>query len=122
QFLVTGFTVNHPESPDTISIDMHDIGPTYYFSPPRVLEELLTTVSIRMEDAGRFKKWLYKYFMQVAAKTGQRILDKESVGFSERILYGLGNFFIYAPLRNALGMNRVKVAYTAGEAIGPDLF
>ncbi|NLA89595.1 MAG: long-chain fatty acid--CoA ligase, partial [Alcaligenaceae bacterium] len=122
QFLTTGFTVNHPESPETVSIDMHDIGPTYYFSPPRVLEELLTTVSIRMEDASRFKKWLYKYFMDVAAKTGQRILDKQSVGFGERFLYSLGNFFVYAPLRNALGMNRIKVAYTAGEAIGPDLF
>ena len=122
QFLVTGFTVNHPESPNTVSIDMHDIGPTYYFSPPRVLEELLTTVSIRMEDAGRFKKWLYKYFMEVAAKSGQRILDKQSVGLKDRLLYGLGNFVIYAPLRNSLGMNRVKVAYTAGEAIGPDLF
>ncbi|MDK7178892.1 hypothetical protein QP445_15865, partial [Micrococcus luteus] len=70
-----------------------------------MLEELLTTVSIRMEDAGRFKRWLYKYFMDVAAKSGQRILDKQSVGLKDRLLYSLGNFFIYAPLRNALGMN-----------------
>lgn len=98
QFLVTGFTVNHPESPDTVSIDMHDVGPTYYFSPPRVLEELLTTVSIRMEDAGRFKKWLYKYFMDVAAKAGQRILDKQSVNLKDRFLYSLGSFFICSRL------------------------
>lgn len=122
QSLTTGFTVNHPESPATIAIDMHDIGPTYYFSPPRVLEELLTQVTIRMEDAGKFKQWLYHRFMTLAKRVGTKILDKQSVGVFDRLAYGLGNFVIYAPLRNALGMSRVRVAYTAGEAIGPDLF
>ena len=122
QCLTTGFTVNHPESPSTVAIDMHDIGPTYYFSPPRVLEELLTQVTIRMEDAGKFKQWLYRKCMNLAKRVGTRILDKESVGLVDRLKYKLGDFLIYAPLRNALGMSRVRVAYTAGEAIGPDLF
>ena len=122
QCLTTGFTVNHPESPSTVAIDMRDIGPTYYFSPPRVLEELLTQVTIRMEDAGKFKQWLYRKCMNLAKRVGTRILDKESVGLVDRLKYKLGDFLIYAPLRNALGMSRVRVAYTAGEAIGPDLF
>ncbi|ETD67881.1 long-chain fatty acid--CoA ligase [Pelistega indica] len=122
QALTTGFTVNHPESPSTVSIDMHDIGPTYYFSPPRVLEELLTQVTIRMEDAGKFKQWLFKKSMNLAKRVGTKILDKESVGLLDRIKYMIGDFVMYAPLRNALGMSRVRVAYTAGEAIGPDLF
>ena len=122
QCLATGFTVNHPESPSTVAIDMHDIGPTYYFSPPRVLEELLTQVTIRMEDAGKFKQWLYRKCMNLAKRVGTRILDKESVGALDRLKYKIGDFLIYAPLRNALGMSRVRVAYTAGEAIGPDLF
>ena len=122
QCLTTGFTVNHPESPSTVAIDMHDIGPTYYFSPPRVLEELLTQVTIRMEDAGKFKQWLYRKCMNLAKRVGTKILDKESVGALDRLKYKIGDFLIYAPLRNALGMSRVRVAYTAGEAIGPDLF
>lgn len=122
QLLATGFTVNHPESPATVAIDMHDIGPTYYFSPPRILEDLLTHVTIRMEDAGKFKKWLYAICMNLAHRVGGRILDGESVGVLDRVKYALGNILIYGPLRNTLGMNRVRVAYTAGEAIGPDLF
>ena len=123
QFLTTGFTVNHPESPETVSIDMRDIGPTYYFAPPRVLEGLLTHVTIRMEDAGRFKRWLYRRAMGLARRVGDRILDGGAgVGPLDRLKYALGDLLIYGPLRNTLGMSRVRVAYTAGEAIGPDLF
>ena len=122
QLLVTGFTVNHPESPATVSIDMHDIGPTYYFSPPRVLEDLLTRVMIRMEDAGGLKKAMFKSCMALAKRVGMRILDKEPVGLWDRFKYKVGDLLVYGPLRNALGMSRVRVAYTAGEAIGPDLF
>ncbi|UYO93469.1 AMP-dependent synthetase/ligase [Pollutimonas sp. M17] len=123
QFLVTGFTVNHPESPETVSIDMHDIGPTYYFAPPRVLEGLLTHVMIRMEDASAIKRKLFHAFMRLARRVGVRILDKDpTVGAWDRFKYALGNFMVYGPLRNALGMSRVRIAYTAGEAIGPDLF
>ncbi|NYT37530.1 long-chain fatty acid--CoA ligase [Allopusillimonas soli] len=123
QFLVTGFTVNHPESPDTVSIDMHDIGPTYYFAPPRVLEGLLTHVMIRMEDAHAIKRKLFHVFMGLARRVGVRILDGDrTVGTWDRLKYAVGNLFVYGPLRNALGMSRVRVAYTAGEAIGPDLF
>ena len=122
QVLVTGFTVNHPESPETVAIDMRDIGPTYYFAPPRVLEGLLTQVTIRMEDAGWVKRKMYDWGMGVARRVGARILDGESVGLLDRLRYALGDLCVYGPLRNALGMSRVRVAYTAGEAIGPDLF
>ncbi|VGO08205.1 Long-chain-fatty-acid--CoA ligase [plant metagenome] len=122
QLLVTGFTVNHPESPETVAIDMRDIGPTYYFAPPRVLEGLLTQVLIRMEDAGWVKRQLFRRCMALARRVGTRILDGEDVGALDRLLYGLGHVLIYGPLRNALGMSRVRIAYTAGEAIGPDLF
>ncbi|MGB6242304.1 MAG: AMP-binding protein [Castellaniella sp.] len=123
QFLTTGFTVNHPESPDTVSIDMRDIGPTYYFAPPRVLEGLLTHVMIRMEDAGRFKRWLFHWAMGLARRVGTHVLDGDgTVGLWDRLKYTLGDLLVYGPLRNTLGMSRVRVAYTAGEAIGPDLF
>jgi len=102
--------------------DMREIGPTYYFAPPRVLENLLTQVSIRMEDASRVKRWLYRYFMGVASRVGGAILDGKPVSAIDRLLYAIGDLVVYGPLRNVLGMSRVKVGYTAGEAIGPDLF
>jgi long-chain acyl-CoA synthetase len=122
QLLVSGFTVNHPESPATVAIDMRDIGPTYYFAPPRILEDLLTRVLIRMEDAGFLKRRLFQSCMALARRVGVRILDGLPVNARDRFLYALGNLLVYGPLRNALGMSRVRVAYTAGEAIGPDLF
>jgi long-chain acyl-CoA synthetase len=120
--LVAGFTVNCPESGDTVMTDLREIGPTFYFAPPRVFENLLTTVMIRMEDASALKRRAFHYFMQVARRCGAEILDGKAVGFGDRLLYALGNFIVYGPLRNVLGMSRVRVAYTAGAAIGPDLF
>jgi long-chain acyl-CoA synthetase len=122
QWLVCGFTVNCPESAATVMADLREIGPTYYFAPPRVLEALLTQVMIRMEDASAIKRRAFHYFMDVARRVGGRLLDKQPVGLGDRLLYGLGDWLVYAPLRNALGMSRIRVAYTAGEAIGPDLF
>ncbi len=123
QSMVAGFCVSCPESSETVVADMREIGPTYYFAPPRVLEALLTQVTIRMEDAGWVKRNLFHYFMDVARRVGAKILDaKEPVGAVDRLVYFLGNLLVYGPLRNVLGMSRVRVAYTAGEAIGPDLF
>jgi long-chain acyl-CoA synthetase len=122
QWLACGYVVNCPESASTVTIDLKEIGPTYYFAPPRIFEGLLTSVTIRMEDAGALKKWLFGHFMEVARRVGPDVLDGKPVGLVDRARYFLGNVFVYGPLRNTLGLNRVRVAYTAGEAIGPDLF
>jgi long-chain acyl-CoA synthetase len=122
QWLYVGFTINCPESGDTVMTDLREIGPTYYFAPPRVFENLLTQVMIRMEDAGAIKRWLFGHFTDVARRCGTRILDGGKVPPSDRLQYALGNLLVYGPLRNVLGMSRIRVAYTAGAAIGPDLF
>ncbi|MGZ5086401.1 MAG: AMP-binding protein [Usitatibacter sp.] len=122
QWLVVGFRINCIESGDTVMNDMREIGPTYYFAPPRVLEGLLTQVTIRMEDASWVKRRLFAYFMGLARRVGSNLLDGRPASLADRILYAIGNLVMYAPLKNALGMSRVRVAYTAGEAIGPDLF
>ena len=122
QAMWSGFCVNCPESADTLSTDLREIGPTYYFAPPRVFEMQLTNVMIRMEDSGRFKKWLFDYFMEHARHVGGDILDGKPVGFGSRIKYLLGELAIYGPLKNTLGLSKVRVGYTAGEAIGPEIF
>ena len=122
QWLACGYVVNCPESAATVMIDLKEVGPTYYFAPPRVFEGLLTSVMIRMEDASRIKRALFHHFMNVARRVGPAIMDGKPVGLLDKLHYTLGSFFIYGPLRNTLGLSRVRVAYTAGEAIGPDLF
>jgi long-chain acyl-CoA synthetase len=122
QWLACGYVVNCPESSATVMIDLKEIGPTYYFAPPRVFEAMLTTVMIRMEDAGWIKRRMFNGFMDVAKRVGPSMMDHKPVGVVDRLAYFLGNVFVYGPLRNNLGFSRVRVAYTAGEAIGPDLF
>tara|TARA_R110002072_G_scaffold16590_9_gene64524 strand:- start:709 stop:2742 length:2034 start_codon:yes stop_codon:yes gene_type:complete len=122
QALWTGFCTNCPESADTLHVDLREIGPTYYFAPPRVFETQLTSVMIRMEDASPFKKWLFDIFMAHARKVGPDILDGKPVSQWDRFKYKLGEAFIYGPLKNTLGFSRVRVGYTAGEAIGPEIF
>ncbi|MBS4019448.1 MAG: AMP-binding protein [Dechloromonas sp.] len=122
QAMVAGFTINCPESGETVMTDLREIGPTYYFAPPRVFEGLLTSVMIRMEDAGKIKQKLFHHFMDVAKRCGADILDGKEVSAGDRLQYAVGNLLIYGPLRNVLGMNRIRVAYTAGAAIGPELF
>ena len=122
QAMTAGFTVNCPESGETVMTDMREIGPTYYFAPPRVFENMLTTVMIRMEDAGAIKRRLFHHFMAVARRSGAAILDGKPVPLGERIAYAIGRVLVYGPLKNVLGMSRIRVAYTAGAAIGPDLF
>ena len=106
----------------TVMIDLKEVGPTYYFAPPRIFESLLTTVMIRMEDAGTIKRGMFNYFMGVAKRAGPALMDGKPVVAMDRLLYALGSVMVYGPLRNTLGFSRVRVAYTAGEAIGPDLF
>ncbi|MCW5694340.1 MAG: AMP-binding protein [Pseudolabrys sp.] len=122
QGLVAGFCTACPENADTAMADLREIGPTFYFAPPRTLEALLTRVMIRMEDAGALKRRIFHYFIGVARQYGERILNGEKVPLTGRILYGIGNLLVYGPLKNVLGFSRVRTAYTAGEAIGPDLF
>src|SRR3989344_6091791 len=122
QWLGCGYVVNCPESASTVTIDLKEVGPTYYFAPPRIFEGLLTSVMIRMEDAGTIKRAMFHACMSVAKRVGPALMDGEPVGTLDRIKYALGNLLVYGPLRNNLGFSRVRVAYTAGEAIGPDLF
>ncbi len=132
QWLACGYVVNCPESAATVKIDLKEIGPTYYFAPPRIFEGLLTSVMIRMEDAGALKRKAFHHFMAVAQRVGPALIDArlgagkaanaQPVSLGDRLSYALGDLLVYGPLRNTLGFSRVRVAYTAGEAIGPDLF
>jgi long-chain acyl-CoA synthetase len=117
-----GLCVACPESPETAVEDRREIGPTYFFAPPRVFETMLTQMTVRMEDASRFKKKMFDTFMGIAGRVGEQVLDGKPVSFKDRMMYWLGDKLVYAPLRNRMGFSNLRLAYTAGEAIGPELF
>ncbi|MGR3984331.1 MAG: AMP-binding protein [Gammaproteobacteria bacterium] len=119
---VAGFCINCPESQATVALDLREIGPTYYFAPPRIFENLLTSVMIRMEDAGRIKRGMFAYFLAVARKYGAAILNRAPLPLFARLQYQLGDMLLYAPLKNTMGFSRIRIAYTAGEAVGPEIF
>jgi len=117
-----GFCVNCPESAETMLTDLREIGPTYYFAPPRVFENMLTTVMIRMEDASAAKQRMFKRYMELARRVGGLILDGKPVSAGDKLKYSVGELLVYGPLKNTLGLTNIRVAYTAGEAIGPEIF
>ncbi len=122
QSYIAGFCVSCPESGATVMQDLRELGPTYFFAPPRIFENILTTVMIRMEDASRLKRRVFKHFLELARKVGGKILDRKPVGLGTRLHYLLGEILVYGPLKNTLGFSRIRLAYTAGEAIGPEIF
>jgi len=122
QSYVAGFCVSCPEDATTVANDLREIGPTYYFAPPRVYENMLTQVMIRMEDAASIKRKIFDYFMEHARRVGVKILNRESVSLKDSLLYKLGDILVYGPLKDVLGLRRTRLAYTAGEAIGPEIF
>jgi len=122
QTFAGGLTVCCPESPETAIDDRREIGPTYFFAPPRVFETMLTQIMVRMEDAGPLRKRMFAYFLEVARRSGEKVLDRRPVSVGDRILYAVGDVLVYGPLRNRMGFSNLRVAYTAGEAIGPELF
>ena len=122
QSYVAGYCVCCPESPETADHDRLEIAPTYFFAPPRVFETMLTNINVRMQDASNMKQKMFSYFMDHARKVGESILNGEDIGFMDKLKYNFGEFLVYGPLKNRMGMSNMKVGYTAGEAIGPEIF
>ena len=122
QSILVGFAINCPESTATVLHDLREIGPTYFFAPPRIWETLLTNVMVRVEDAAWAKRRLVHFFLDLAQDLERARLTGRPASGWRRLLYPLGQLLVYGPLRDNLGMRRVRRAYTAGEAIGPEIF
>jgi len=122
QSIVTGFAINCPESAATVLHDLKEIGPTYFFAPPRIWETILTNVMVRVEDCAWPKRRLVDFFLRLAQAIEQARLNRAPVPVWRRLLAPLGHLLVGAPLRDNLGMRRLRRAYTAGEAIGPEIF
>jgi long-chain acyl-CoA synthetase len=122
QAITCGFRINCPESAATVLSDLKEIAPTYFFGPPRIWESLLTSVMVRVEDAARPKRAMVQFFLRLAQDIERKRLARQAVPLWQRLLYPLGNLLVYGPLKDNLGLSGVRRAYTAGEAIGPEIF
>ncbi len=122
QAITAGFSVNCPENAETVLTDLREIGPTYYFAPPAIFETMLTQMMIRIEDASSIKQKMFHYFIEVAKRCGVELMEGKPVSLADRLLYKLGDILVYGPLKNTLGFSQIRVAYTAGAPMGPEVF
>ncbi|MBL8347755.1 MAG: AMP-binding protein [Rubrivivax sp.] len=116
------FTINVPERPETVLHNLREIAPTYYLAAPRSWDNMLTTVQVRMADSTRLKKAVYDFFMHEATARERALLDGRAPTFSQRLLQHLGEWLVYGPIKDQLGLTRLRHAFTGGEAIGEDTF
>jgi long-chain acyl-CoA synthetase len=120
--LIVGFTCNCPESPDTVQRDLRELGPTAWLAPPRIWENLLSSVQVRATDASFLKRKLFDYFREVAERAELMRGESKKAPLGLRLKRALGEFMVYGPTRDRLGLGRVRWAYTGGAPLGPDAF
>lgn len=120
--LVVGFTINCPERPETVQEDIREIGPHFLVAPPRIWENLVSQVQVKIEDASRLKRWLFRRFMPIGYEVARLRMEKRPLPARLRLLGALGEFFVFAPLRDHLGFRRNRAAYTGGAPLGPEVF
>ena len=120
--LMVGFAVNCPESPETVQRDLRELGPSTVLAPPRIWENMLTGVQVRAADAGGIKRKVFERFRAVAERAEILKSEGKPVPAGLKLQLALGEFFVYAPVRDQLGLRRARWAYTGGAPLGPDTF
>jgi long-chain acyl-CoA synthetase len=120
--LMVGFTVNCPERPETVLENLKEIGPQVLVAPPRIWENLVSMVQVKMGDASWAKRRLYRWLMPAGEEVARRRMDKQPVSRRLALLNALGEFLVFAPLRDHLGFRRTRYAYTGGAPLGPEVF
>jgi long-chain acyl-CoA synthetase len=120
--LLVGFTCSCPESPETVQRDLRELGPTTWLAPPRIWENLLTSVQVRAADASWLKRKLFAVFRGAAERAELLRGDGQPVPPHLRLTLALGEVIVYGPLRDRLGLGRVRWAYTGGAPLGADTF
>lgn len=120
--LQTGFTLNFPEEPETAITNIREIGPQAMFSPPRIWENLVSQVLVKMEDSTPFKKRVYNWAMQIGYEMADLRFRKEEPSTGQKIKYFLADWLVFQEIKDHLGLRHIKRAYTGGAALGPDVF
>jgi long-chain acyl-CoA synthetase len=120
--LAVGFPCNCPESPETVQRDLRELGPTLILAPPRIWENMLTGVQVKGADASPLKRWVFDRFRRAAERAEILRSEDKPVPPVLRLACALGEFFVYGPVRDQLGLRRARWALTGGAPLGPDTF
>ncbi len=120
--LVTAATCNCPESPETVQRDLRELGPSALLGPPRIWENMLTAVQVRAADASWLKRHVFEYFREVADRRELLLGDAKPIPFATRLAYRLGEFLVYGPVRDQLGLRNARWCLTGGAPLGADAF
>lgn len=120
--LQVGYTINFPEEPETVQLDIREIGPRVMFSPPRIWENFVSQVQVKIEDTSWLKKWMYHRAMPVGYKMADVHFRKETPSAWLRFQYFWADWLVFQEIKDHLGLRRLKRAYTGGAALGPDVF
>jgi long-chain acyl-CoA synthetase len=117
-----GFTCNFPEKPETLRRDLREVGPTMALAPPRLWENALTEIMVRAADATPVKRRVFDFFRWVAERAQLCVAERRPVPVGLRLLRGVGEFFVYGPVRDQFGLRRARIVYTGGAPLGVDVF
>ena len=120
--LLVGFVANCPESPETVQRDLRELGPTVVIAPPRIWENLLTSLRLRATDASPLKRKLFAYYQRRAELAEQFQSEDKNPSLTMRLGLALGEYLVYGPVRDQLGFRRARLVYTGGAPLGPDTF
>jgi long-chain acyl-CoA synthetase len=117
--LSVGFTCNCPEHPETAHRDLREIGPTILVAPPRIWESTLTDIETRAAQATPLKRALFARFHAIADRVEQHREVGEGVPLSLRLNLAFGDVLVFAPMRDQIGLRRLRWANTGGESLAP---
>jgi long-chain acyl-CoA synthetase len=120
--LLVGFTINFPEEPSTVSEDIREIGPHTMFAPPRIWENMHSTVQVKIMDTTPFKRFIYNLCLPVGYKVAERRVKREPLSLTMRAAHKLAHWVLFRPLKDRLGLTRLRTCSTGGAALGPDVF
>ena len=120
--LLVGFAINFPEDPDTVMEDIREIGPHTMFAPPRIWENINSTVQVKIMDTTPFKRSMYNTFMRVGHKIADLNFKKQPIPVQWRVMHRLSQWLLFRPLKDRLGLSNLRTCSTGGAAMGPDVF
>ena len=120
--LSRGFTISFPEDPATQRADMREIGPNVMFSPPRIWESLLSDVQVRIDDSTRLKRGLFGWGYDIGDRVARKRVHGERIGAGLALMHKVADAVALRPVRDQLGLARVRRCYTGGAPLGPDVF
>jgi long-chain acyl-CoA synthetase len=120
--LLVGFTINFPEEPATVAEDIREIGPHTLFAPPRIWENMHSTVQVKIMDTTPFKRFMYSLCMPIGYRVAERRAKREPLPATLRAAHKLAHWVLFRPLKDRLGLTRLRTCSTGGAALGPDVF